>query len=171
MHPQTERIYKEHGFTDLPPDPQTINRTHFEQNCLGDTIKVRIDNIVRKKVGAKGGEFVLYHMTKIGQNIHGRPVYQATLEGHYPKPHFDSHYNPETGQVEESSKVLYHEDVYEIPYSPENVKKILDMNEFDNEIGLTLDLGHKKMSVSDINDFIILPLNQLVQKLEQQEQR
>ena len=70
------------------------------------------------------GEFLVYNMTLIGENLNGN---QRNLsrheEGKYDKPVFQRNFNPTTGEVIPVPKVSRHETIYEIPYTPQSGKR------------------------------------------------
>jgi hypothetical protein len=130
-------------------------------------VKCRLDHVYRRTVGRKG-EFLIYTETLIGETLSGNRRFLTRNEmGKYDKPIFEQIYDQATGKPEPTVKVSRFETVYEIPYSPENVQNLLAKDEFDSEIGLTLDLGHIRYSIRNREGFINLSTPELMQKVEQ----
>jgi hypothetical protein len=163
-------VWKEHGFgsrfTDLG-DADEINDREFDQSVIPGTVKVSLNHIIRKDLGAKG-EWLLYHYVLIGTHKNtNRPYYRAKTEGYWQRPIFDTVYDERTGITTEIDRVAQHEDVYEIPYSPDNVKKILVLDEMNNNVGMTLMPGNGGLHqvCDDLDAFINEDFRSLYQKL------
>ena len=165
-HPEVRKIYERAG-VEIPINPDDNNENEFYNSIMEGSEKPKIDQIIRRTVRSKG-EFLLYNMTWIGENLNGNPRYLPKHEeGKYEMPIFQRAFDPQSGNALPMTKVSRHETVYEIPYTPDNVKEILAKDQFNTDVGMTLDLGHVKYTIEDKTDFIELPTDKLMEKVEQ----
>jgi hypothetical protein len=165
-HPAVREIYQRAG-VEILPNPDDNVENEFYSSIVEGSEKTRIDQIIRRTVRSQG-EYLLYNCTLIGENLNGNLRYLSKHEeGQYSMPIFERVFDPQTGKATPVAKVSRHETVYEIPYTPQAVKDILAKDEFGTDVGLTLDLGHVKYTIKDKTDFIELPTDQLMKKVEQ----
>lgn len=164
MHEQVRKLYNRYGLT-IPDNSEDINRAAFYEETIPETRKVKVNNIMRKKVGHR--EYLFVSKTIIGKTIKNAPRNLEVTEGYYKAPIFVQDLT-DNGQIVVTDKVQDWEDRYEIPYSPEKVREIIKKeHQFETEkIGLTLDLGYRKYTVPSLNDFINLPFDRLARKLD-----
>lgn len=111
---------------------------------------------------------MLYNETIIAENMNGNTRYLSRhKEGMYERPIFQRVYDSKTGAQEPIAKVLKSEVVYEIPYSPEAVKEILQKDQFDTTTSFILDLGNRQYTVQNKESFISKSVDELMREIEQ----
>jgi hypothetical protein len=169
MDYRTRQAYIDAGFgerfTTNQPDADYINDKLFEEECLPNTAKVRLENILRIDRGAKG-EWIKYNYTLVGKTQFGQERQRPKTEGMWLRPIFSISVDEKTGQHQIIDKIDRNEEVWTIPYSPENVKKILAFDEFSSNVGLTIEKFGRQYAITDIDRFINEPFDKLYPKID-----
>jgi hypothetical protein len=137
----------------------------FEESCLPQSLKVRVNKIIRLHRGAEG-EYILYSYDLIGQDSAGHRLNRHKTEGHWRKPVFAIAVT-ENGGREMIDRVERYDEQWIIKYSPEAIKKIMALNEFPTEIGMKLKKGENGRAVTteDADAFINEDFDSLYNRL------
>jgi hypothetical protein len=168
MDSRARQEYINHGFGDrftkYQPDADLMNDREFEEQCMPDSIKVRVDNVIRISRGAKG-EWVKYAYTLLGKTRYGQERNRPKTESMWKKPIFEVVVDG-NGTAREIDKVNHLEEIWTVRYTPDAVRKILALDEFNNNVGLTVQDGEegRQYTVTNVDDFINKPLSELVPK-------
>jgi hypothetical protein len=101
-----------------------------------------------------------------GRTLEDQPRYLQGTFGRYSFPNFTKVYDPASGGLKPNGKINYFEEVYYIPYSPAQVKKILAKDQTNTNTGMSIKVGDTlSYVVTNKEDFINLPANKLISKI------
>jgi len=162
-HPRVRKEFEDNKVP-IPLNANDINETEFFQQTLPDTRKVAVDHIVRVVRGEK--EYLLSYETMTGQTLEGNNRYLSKTFGKFSFPYFVKTYSPTTGRNEANGKVDRWEERYDIPSSPEAIKKLFKKDQVGSNTAMTIDLGAgMQFTVTNKKDFAELPADKLVAKV------
>lgn len=163
MHPKTADEYDKNKVP-KPLNANDINEEEFFQQTLPDTRKTAVNMIVKVLRGDK--EYLISDETLTGQTIEGNRRYLNKQFGRYPFPVFVYAYNPATGRNEANGRVDRWEERYEIPSSPQAIKKLFSKDQMGTNTSMIVDIGAGlQYSVNNKNDFVNLSADKLVAKI------
>jgi hypothetical protein len=166
MDHRTRQCYIDAGFGErfvtASPDADYINDKLFEEQVMPNSVKVAVNSIQRIDREAKG-EWITYHYTLFGKTQFGQERNRPKTEGMWKKPIFSIVVNEQTGQHQIIDKVDRFEEVWEIKYSPETVKKILALDEFNTNVAMSIQKGEygRIYQITDVDRFINEPMDKL----------
>jgi hypothetical protein len=162
MHPKVKRAYEEAKFQ-VPANPADTNEEIFRRKtkrARPEDVKVVINQVWRTSQGPNK-DFIFYEKKEIIPDLAGNEDTLTKTEGKYRMPKFTNVYNNQTGDVE-SVALRGFETQYDIPYSPQKMREILESGDSSNTI-FTLVINDRKYGGFSAEDFIDRPYDELVQ--------
>lgn len=162
---EIEKLYTQEGF-EYRPTAQDRNEAEFYDRVEDKNIRHRLDKVVRTKVPG-GKEYILYKDTLITEDQLGNKLnFTSTdLRGKYQKPQFSYEWDQET-RKKKAKDIVGHKTEYEIPFSKENMQKVLDINtEEDANTQFVLIVGaNSRHTGFDADEFLNRSFDELVAK-------
>jgi hypothetical protein len=176
MHSKVKEAYRVAGFQ-IPANPADTNEEIFRRKtkrARPEDVRVVINQVWRTSQGAKK-DFIFYEKKEIIPDLAGNDDTCTIIEGKLEMPKFRNVYNNQTGDVE-SVALAGFETEYDIPYSKENMNKILTEAEVEREgqkpikvpvdstnTVFTLVVGGRKYGAFSAEDFVERSFDELTQ--------
>lgn len=150
-NPKIIREYKDANLLDIyQPTVEDLNEAKFYEKCGNSEIRRAITQIYRIRVGTQ--EYLLYNETLKGKDPIGNTHMHSALRGRLEMPVFSRRYDPETAKAEASSLEGKNTE-YDIPFSKENLNKILAMDTERSNPGLVITDGPNKYAGFSLYEF------------------
>lgn len=162
MHPKVKEAYTKAGFP-IPATPAEANEELFRRRtkrAKDEDVKVYINQVWRASQGPKK-DFIFYEKREVIPDLVGNDNTLTTLEGRYSMPKFRNVYDNATGDST-SIQISGYETVYDIPYSPEKMREILESGDSTNT-SFVLILGTTRYGSFTAEDFVERSFEELTQ--------
>ena len=160
VHPVIEAEYKKAGFP-LPTTPQDTRELAFKRLTRKNADKnEKVINQVWRVSAGRDKDYIVYEEKEIGLDHQDNEVSMVRTIGKYSKPTFRNKNNAYGEPI--ATEFVGEKTIYEIPYSKQKMREILDSGDSSNTT-FVLQVGNQKFGDYGAEDFINKSFEELYQ--------